>query len=148
MISSSKQKNRGFQDRRKCPTPMISRFTFYGGRRKTVRRTEDKKEHIYVDLYSTRLLVAVLSLLLLSSLDAFLTLALIDKGHAVEANPLMAMLLDYGTTPFAVIKFTITAFALIILCVFKNVKITRVCLPCAIKMYVCVVLYELYLFMI
>jgi hypothetical protein len=147
-MSSTGIKSRVFQDRRRCPTPIISRFTFYGGRRKTVRRAEDKKDHIYVDLYSTRLLVAVLSLLVLSSLDAYLTLELIGKGHAVEANPLMAMLLDYGTTPFTAIKFTITAFALIILCLFKNVKITRVCLPCAIKMYVCVILYELYLFMI
>jgi hypothetical protein len=139
---------RALPDRRKDPTPIISRFTFIGGRRKTVRRDTDKKEHIYVDLYSTRLLIAVVFLLILSCLDAFLTLQLIKKGSAVEANPLMAYVLNYGTTPFTVIKFSITAFSLTILCLFKNVKITRLCLPFAIKMYVLVVIYELYLFMI
>jgi hypothetical protein len=139
---------REFTDRRQCPTPILSRYTFYGGRRKTVRRNQDKSSSIYVDLYSTRLLVAVLSLLLLSCLDAFLTLELIHKGRVVEANPLMAFFLEYGTMPFTIIKFTITAFCLIILCLFKNVKITRLSLPLAIKMYLLVVIYELYLFII
>jgi len=139
---------RDFIDRRKCPTPIISRFTFYGGKRKVVRRVIDKKTHIYVDLYSTRLLVAVLSLLILSCIDAFLTLELIYKGNVIEANPLMAYVLHYGTTPFTIIKFAITAFSLTILCVFKNVKITRVCLPLALKAYCIVVAYEMYLYML
>ncbi len=139
---------RTISDRRSRPTPIISRYTLYGGHRKTVRRDEDKKDHIHVDLYSTRLLIAVTTLLLLSCLDAFLTLELISKGHAVEANPIMAYFLDYGTTPFAVVKFIITVFCLTILCLFKNVKITRLSLPFAIKMYLIVVIYEFYLFMI
>jgi hypothetical protein len=135
-------------DRRKCPTPIISRYTFHGGRRKTVRREREKSKYIYVDLYSTRLLIAAITLLLLSCLDAYLTIELIGKGHVVEANPVMAFFLDYGTTPFTVVKFVATAFCLIILCLFKNVKITRICLPVAIKMYVIVIAYEFYLFMI
>lgn len=144
----SQENNRTISDRRKRPTPIMSKYTFYGGQRKTVRRGKDKKEHIYVDLYSARLLIAVTSLLLLSCLDAFLTLELIGKGYAVEANPIMAYFLDYGTTPFAAVKFFITSFCLTILCLFKNVKITRLSLPFAIKMYLIVVLYEFYLFMI
>ncbi len=146
-ISSAKDCKRDSVDRRRVPTPIISRFTFYGGQRKAARRDGDKSGHVYVDLYSTRLLIAVMSLLILSCLDAFLTLELIAKGSVVEANPVMAYVMNYGTTPFTVIKFTITAFSLIVLCLFKNVKITRVCLPCAIKMYMVVVAYELYLFM-
>lgn len=133
-------------DRRKCPTPIISRHTFYGGKRKIVRRDRDKKMYIYVDLYSTRLLVAVVALLLLSSLDAYLTLELIGKGQVVEANPVMAFLLQYGPTPFNAIKFIITAGCLTVLCLFKNVRITRICLPLAIKIYLAIVVYELYLF--
>lgn len=146
--SHSSKDKRSFTDRRRCPTPIISRYTFYGGRRKTVRRDEDKSINIYVDLYSTRLLIAVMFLLILSCLDAFLTLELIDKGRVIEANPLMAFFLEYGTTPFTVIKFVITAFCLVILCLFKNVRITRLCLPFALKMYLLVVIYELYLFII
>jgi len=147
-ISTGHRNNRHILDRRKCPTPIISKYTFHGGRRKNVRRGEEKKQFIYVDLYSTRLLIAVMSLLVLSCLDAYLTLELIGKGHVVEANPIMAFFLDYGTTPFTVVKFVTTAFCLIILCLFKNVKITRICLPFAIKMYILVICYEIYLFMI
>lgn len=147
-ISTAGRNSRLILDRRKCPTPIISRYTFYGGRRKSIRRKRDKKTIIYVDLYSTRLMMAVLSLLLLSCLDAYLTLELIAKGHVVEANPIMAFFLDYGTTPFTVVKFVITACCLIILCLFKNVKITRICLPFALKMYMIVIAYEFYLFMI
>lgn len=134
------------KDRRKCPTSIISRYTFYGGKRKTVRRDRDKKGHIYVDLYSTRLLIAVLSLLLLSCLDAYLTLELIGKGQVVEVNPIMAFFLQYGPAPFNLIKFIITACCLTVLCLFKNVRITRICLPIAIKIYLMIVGYEFYLF--
>ncbi len=142
-----KKNNRLLVDRRKCPTPIISRYTLYGGRRKSVRREKEKKDFIYVDLYSARLLIVVVSLLILSCLDAYLTLELIGKGHVVEANPVMAFFLEYSTTAFTVVKFFITACCLIILCLFKNNKVTRISLPVAIKMYILVIAYEFYLFM-
>ncbi len=135
-------------DRRACPTPIISRYTFFGGQRKAIRREEDKKKYLFVDLYSTRLLIVVISLLILSCLDAYLTLTLIEKGRVVEANPLMAFFLDYGILPFTIIKFVITALSLTILCLLKNVYTTRICLPIAIKIYLLVIAYELYLFVI
>ncbi len=140
--------NREPSDRRKRPTPIMSRYTVVGGKRQTIRRDEDKKKHLFVDLYSTRLLVVVILLLGLSCLDAFLTLELIDKGKVVEANPIMAYFLEYGILPFTVIKFTITASALMVLCVFKNVNITRIGIPLAIKVYLLVIGYEFYLFML
>jgi len=138
----------GRSDRRQRPTPIISRYTFRGGRRKIVRRNEDKKQHLFVDLYSTRLMIAVLSLICLSSIDAYLTLSLIENGKVVEANPVMAYFLDYGIMHFTLIKFGITATALIVLCVFKNVNITRISIPVALKIYLVVILYECYIFMI
>jgi len=135
-------------DRRTCPTPIISRYTFFGGRRKVIRRTADKRNHIFVDLYSTRLLAAVLGLLCLSCLDAFLTLSLIGQGRVIEANPLMAFLLAYGVLPFSITKFTVTALSLVVLCLFKNVNITRIGLPFAMKVYLVVIIYEIYLYTI
>jgi hypothetical protein len=147
MSTPIKEKNkRLLSDRRKCPTPMLSRYTFFGGRRKTIRREKEKKKHLFVDLYSTRLLIAVVSLLILSCLDAYLTLTLIAKGSVVEANPIMAFFLDYGIMPFTIIKFVITSLCLILLCLLKNAYITRICLPIAIKIYLFVVAYEFYLF--
>ncbi len=114
----------------------------------TVRRTEDKKSHLFVDLYSTRLLAAVILLLLLSSLDAYLTLSLIYKGRVIEANPIMAYFLDYGILPFTFVKITITSTALIVLCLFKNVNLTRISVPLTIKIYLAVIAYECYLMML
>ncbi len=146
--NSPDMKLRVLSDRRKGPTPIISRYTFSGGRRKKIRRGEDKKKHIFVDLYSTRLLVAVLALLCLSCLDACLTLELIERGSVVELNPVMAFFLDYGVYPFSLMKFGLTALSLVVLCLFKNVNITRIGLPIAVKIYLVVVFYELYLYTI
>ncbi len=140
--------SRVITDRRKQPTPIVSKYTFSGGQRKIVRRSPDKQKHLFVDLYSTRLLLIVIALLLLSCTDAFLTLELINKEVAYEANPIMASVLSYGVLPFNIVKFTMTAFALIVLCLFKNAKITRISLPVLIKIYVAIVAYEFYLFTI
>jgi hypothetical protein len=137
--------SRELKDRRKHPTPVFSKYTFSGGRRKTVRRARDKKRHFFVDLYSTRLLIAITLLMGLSCMDAYLTLVLIGKGKVVEANPVMAYFLDLGVLPFTAIKFAVTAFSLIILCIFKNIRTTRISLPFAIKIYIIIIAYEVYL---
>jgi hypothetical protein len=139
---------RVFSDRRRCPTPVISRYTFTGGKRKKARREEDKKKCIFVDLYSTRLLIAVSFLISLSCTDAYLTLALIEKGSVVELNPLMSFFLNLGVIQFSFIKFIITALSLIVLCLFKNVNITRIAVPVIMKIYLVVIMYELYLYTI
>ncbi len=142
------KEKRDIPDRRKNPSPVISRYTFYGGRRKTARREEDKNRHLFVDLYSAGLLLYVLSVLCLSCLDAYLTLSLIEKGRVVEANPIMAGFLGYGIMHFTIVKFAITAAALIILTLFKNLRLTRLSLPFAMNLYIAVVIYELYLYML
>jgi hypothetical protein len=141
-------KSREYSDRRQTPTPVFSRYSLSGGRRRLVRRLEDKKKHLFVDLYSARLLIAIILLMCLSSLDAYLTLELIERGKVIEANPIMAYFLNIGIMPFTTIKFVVTATALIVLCVFKNVPVTRISLPVAIKIYMGVIAYECYLFMI
>jgi len=139
---------RTFSDRRKGPTPIISRYTFFGGRRKKARRKEDKKNYIFVDLYSTRLMIAILFLLSLSCIDAFLTLELIKRGVVHEVNPIMAFFLGYGDFQFSLMKFALESLSLIVLCLFKNVNITRICLPVMMQIYLIVVSYEIYLYIV
>ncbi len=140
--------SRNQSDRRNSPTPIFSRFAIYGGQRKIIRRGYDKGEHLFVDLYSTRLFIAVLALLLLSVFDAYMTLTLIDRGNVYEANPFMAYFLDHGIFHFTAVKLIITIVAICILCLFKNVRLTRIGLPVAIKIYILIVAYEFYLFLI
>ncbi len=138
--------NRICADRRGAPTPIFSRYTFWGGQRKTIRRGTDEKKHLFVDIYSARLLIAVLSLIFLSCFDGFLTLFLIEKGSVIEANPVMAYFMDYGALSFTLIKFSITALALTVMVIFKNLKITKYCLSLAISVYIAIIIYELYLY--
>jgi hypothetical protein len=63
---------RTISDRRKQPTPFVSRYTFVGGRRKTFRRKEDRKKHNYIDLYSSSLLITILVFLVLILLAVFI----------------------------------------------------------------------------
>ncbi len=138
--------NRICADRRGGPTPIFSRYTFWGGQRKTIRRGTDEKKHLFVDIYSNRLLIAVISLISLSCLDGFLTLFLIERGSVIEANPIMAYFLGFGAFYFTLIKFNITAMALTVMVLFKNLRITKHCLPFAISVYIAIIIYELYLY--
>ena len=130
-------------DRRRRPTPIISRYTFFRGRRKTVRRNADRTRHIFVDQYGPGLLVVFIAILLLSLIDATMTLHLIDEGIVEEANPVMAYFLRYGSLSFFLAKCALTMFAIAILCVLKNVRIVRhIVIPVTIVMYLAIIFYE------
>jgi hypothetical protein len=66
-------------DRRRRTTPLISRYTFTGGRRRTVRRITDRGRHLLVDFYSPRLMVALLAVLLFNYIDSYMTLTLLQN---------------------------------------------------------------------
>ena len=132
----------GGSDRRRRPTPMVSRYTFVGGRRRTARREEDRKRHVFVDLYSTRLMVAVVALATLSIVDAFFTLALVKEQVVVEANPIMAYYLSLGDSSFLAVKILITILSITVFCLCKNFRVVRVSLLAVMFLYFSVVLYE------
>jgi len=134
---------RSLPDRRKRPTPVLSRYSLAGGLRKTIRRESDKKKIFFVDRYSTRLLITLLFLFILSSTDAYLTLSLIEKNRVIEANPVMAFYLDYGEMFFLSAKFFITALSILILCICMSMPIVQVALPSALIIYLLIILYEL-----
>jgi len=145
-MNTATKNQRNSTDRRNQPTPALSRYTIFGGRRKTVRRDRDKKSHIFVDLYSNRLFIAVVLLMTFSCIDAYMTLMLINRGIVEEANPIMAFFLSYGMAPFMLSKVVITAGAITIMCLMKNVRMTRIGLPVALKVYAVIILYELYIY--
>ena len=124
---------------------MFSKYSFYGGRRKDIRREEDKKRHRYVDIYSPGLFSILLSIVIVNCIDAYLTLLMIEKKVVTEANPVMAFYLEFGTLPFFAVKYSLTAIPIIILCILKNSFITRIGLFSAMVIYLVVVLYELHI---
>jgi hypothetical protein len=99
-------------DRRRKAIPSL-RYLVAGGRRRGVRRVEDRRRIIILDRYSPHLLTAIVIILCLSLLDALLTLSLIQHG-AAEVNPVMAFFLKQGSLIFTSVKYLLTSLAVVI----------------------------------
>lgn len=79
-------------DRRQRPTPLFNRY-FLRGRRHGPRRLEDGAP-CYIDRPGSRWLLQLALLLVLGVIDIFATHYELQRGLAVEANPLMRWLLE------------------------------------------------------
>jgi hypothetical protein len=89
------------------------RYLVAGGRRRGVRRAEDRRRFIILDRYSPHLFAAIVGILCLSLLDALLTLSLIEHG-ATETNPVMDFFLKQGSLIFTSVKYLLTSLAVVI----------------------------------
>ena len=138
------QKRRTVPDRRRTPTPILSKYTLRG-QRKSVRRDEDRRRHIYVDQYSLRFFVLLMAILLLGTADAFLTLHHVHVNSAEELNPIMDFFLGIGPKIFFNVKYVLTALCLTVLCLHKNLPIVKYLLGVVFIIYFVIVLNHLYL---
>jgi len=140
-------KRRTVPDRRRKPTPIFSKYTLRG-RRKDVRRDEDRRRHIYVDQYSLRFFILLMAILLLGTADAFLTLHHVHVNNAEELNPIMDFFLGIGPKIFFNVKYVLTALCLTVLCLHKNLPIVKYLLGVVFVIYFVIVLNHLYLFVL
>jgi hypothetical protein len=85
-------------DRRQRPTPIFSRYALFGGRRRTVRR-DDEREGAFVDVHGPRILLMTVSIVALNLLDAWFTLLFLSHGGQ-ELNPMVQLVLDMGGHPW------------------------------------------------
>ena len=92
----------------------------FRGRRKTIRRHEDKSRFFYADLYSLSHFIPIVLILFFSVADTILTIVLTNHG-ADEINPIMAYYLDLGPYIFFSVKYSLTSAGLIILLMFRNI---------------------------
>jgi hypothetical protein len=106
------------QDRRRNPLSPGSIFLL-GGRRKHVRRAEDAKRGYYVDLYSKRSVFIISTILIMSIIDGYLTLSLVEQG-AMEANPIMRFYLQLNTPLFLCVKYVVSYMSVFLLLIHKN----------------------------
>jgi len=100
--SSLPQDLRSGKDRRRRATPVVSRYTFFGGRREADRRAVDGGE-TFVDRYPQTLFLIASGVLLLNMLDAYFTLLLLSHGGE-ELNPVADWLLYTGHWAFILTK--------------------------------------------
>jgi uncharacterized protein DUF5658 len=130
-------------DRRRRPTPRLSRYTLFGGRRKTIRRQEER-EGSFVDQYSTRMWLLLAWIGLMNVGDSFFTLLHLQTG-GIELNPFAALLLESGRTGFVVFKSLLIGLPLLVLCLHKNFQLARLGLWIAAGSYTVLFLYHLWL---
>ncbi len=111
------------KDRRAKPTSPFTPASLRG-RRKAIRRDEDRGAHYYVDLYSLNEVLIFTLILILTVADAFLTLVLVGNG-AAELNHVMDYYLRLGPVSFVIVKYLLTAVSLVWLIIFKNYPLFR-----------------------
>ena len=146
--SSCMEKRRGV-DRRTNNKARL-KYMLFNGRRERFRRDEDNGKAFIFDRYNQKLFLAITTILILSILDAVLTLIVIQRG-AKELNPVMAYFLEHGTVVFIVAKYLLTSIGVLILLIFKNVFLTRLKIythslfPCVIIVFIAVIVWELFL---
>lgn len=133
-------------DRRRKPTPRLSRFALFGGRRREVRR-EEEFEGSFVDRYGIGIFLAVVWIALMNIGDSFFTLVHLQAG-GIELNPVAQLLLDTGRWSFVFIKSFLIALALTVLAVHKNFYLARIGLWTAAGTYTLLVGYHLLLFQV
>ncbi|MFM7296073.1 MAG: DUF5658 family protein [Planctomycetota bacterium] len=135
------QRYRG-PDRRKRPTPRFSRYTLFGGRRRSGGRREGENDGAFVDQYSGRLAVALLWIADMNALDSFFTLLHLQSG-GIELNPVADAMLATGRIGFVAAKSLLIIVPLVVLTLHKNFPLARAGIWTAAGAYTVLVGYHL-----
>jgi hypothetical protein len=131
------------QDRRKKPTPILSRYTLFG-QRCSFRRTADQHKGGYVDRYGQGLFICLLLIAGLNILDAFFTIIILGSGGR-EVNPLVRWAIDsYGDNAWS-LKFAVVSCGAILLCLHSHFRMAKVSIIVAAVLFSGVVMYQLLL---
>lgn len=121
------------------------------GRRRQARRADDR-DGTYLDWHQSHLLYATVLTLLLSGLDAVLTLEILNRGGS-ELNWLMAVLIERDVQLFAAVKMALSGTALVVIGMHANFRVFRVLrawhlIYLVLPMYVLLVGYEVHLLLL
>ena len=120
-------------------------FGFVRSRRHAARRGADN-DPVFTDYHHPWLFFLSTGIMVMSGLDAFMTLQLIQHG-AYEANPIMAAVMAQGAASFAAVKMSLTAFGILALvflarAMFFNRVRTGLLLTCFFSFYAILICYE------
>ncbi len=122
---------------------MMSRYTFFGGQRRTGRRVEER-ENVYVDVYSPALVMLLLIFFALTVVDSVSTLVYLGKGGR-ELNPIAQWMIDQGSTFFVLLKGILSGVCLVFVMLHKNFRPARMALGVGFAFYTLLGLYHLVL---
>jgi len=120
-------------------------YGYFRSRRRSTRRG-DEDESLYTDWHHPWLFFMATGTMLLSCMDAFFTVQLLDRG-AVELNPVMAFMIGRSTLTFAATKLLLTGLGILMLVFLSRWRIfnlmrTGLVLTVFFGFYACLVCYE------
>ncbi len=121
-------------DRRTRPTPFLSRYALYGGRRRSAGRRASDGREVFVDLHGAGLWTVVLAIVALNILDAWFTVFFLSHGGQ-ELNPIIESILHLGTWPFIALKSVGIGLCVAVLTIAKNFRYARLGLGCVLVGY-------------
>lgn len=122
---------------------MLSWYTFFGGRRRKARRTEEA-EGAFIDVYSPRLTVLLLIFFLLTVFDSVATLYYLRKG-GTELNPIAQWMIDQGNIQFVIIKGSLTGICVLFVLLHKNFRYARGAIVLGFAFYFALAVYHIVL---
>ncbi|HET6629617.1 MAG TPA: DUF5658 family protein, partial [Woeseiaceae bacterium] len=120
-------------------------FGYFLSRRREHRRTSER-DSVFIDWHHPWLFFLGTGIMLLSTVDAFLTLQLLSKG-AIEINPIMDLMLDHSHIAFAVTKMLLTGLGILVLVFLARLRLfnfmrTGLLLTLFFSFYACLVCYQ------
>lgn len=138
------QPDRGQEERRNFSWHTVF-FGFLRSRRRQVRR-DGETEPLYTDWHHPWLFFLSIGTMLLSCMDAFFTLQLLERG-AIEMNPVMDAVIGHSAFTFTVSKMLLTGFGILTLVFLSRARFmnrfrTGLILTMFFSFYCCLVCYE------
>ncbi len=130
-------------DRRRRPTPILSRYTFVGGKRRDSRRGEEATA-CFVDEWGAGLFGVVTCLAALNFLDAWFTIYLLSFGGK-EMNPFIDAVIQLGCWPFIFVKSFGIGICVAILTLTSRFRIAKIGLATVMVGYTLLLFWHLYL---
>ncbi len=136
--------SRAEEDRRNFSWKTVF-YGFLRSRRRTSRRNAEA-ESLFTDWHHPWLFFLSVGIMLLSCMDAFFTLQLLERG-AVEINPVMNAVIGQSTFSFAVTKVSLTGFGVLVLVFLSRARFmdrfrAGLLLTVFFSFYACLVCYE------
>ena len=131
------------EERRKRPTPGLSKYSLFG-RRKGFADDADREKGGYVDRYGQKLFIVLVGILVLNVLDVILTMVVLDH-QGVELNPLVRSAMEIYGNRFWVWKYGIVSACLLLLCLHIKFKGVKTIVLATFTIYFAVVMYQIFL---
>jgi len=132
-------------DRRKRPTPFLSKHSFVGGKRTMGGRRPGENREVFIDRYPLWTWILLTAFLMLNLLDAHFTLIYLQRGGE-EANPVAVRLLYAGMGTFIGVKAVGVGLGAMVFCILNNFRNARIGVVVALSFYQLLLLYHMSLY--